>query len=924
MNYRPTSRIIKLALLCCVALIGSCKSSINEKPAIVGYYSYWSIYSPNVHIRHLPLDKLNYLVYRSANVSENGDVFPFDDFADVDRLYPDSDIEDMSFHGSYGELINFKKKFPHLKTIISIGGWESRKIYPTISSSDERMRDFAKKILDFVAFYQFDGIEIDWQIENTSSTEQTAIAEMYKAHFLQLAKIIHTEFQQQANPPIIFINLSQQWLTVDFPLHEIHQYADKLSLRTDYINGYWQKVATHVAPLHSETGQSASKMVERLEQAQIPNRKIILTLAPFAIGWQGVDSTNSGLHNQAMNISWGSWDTTLRGATGLYSREHLINLKNKKGYIEYWDDSAKSSYLFNPSRFGGHFISYENEQALKTKIQYALQHRLGGIAIRQLHNDLRSSESVVNEVYQGVYPLYSLYRYWLSFFENYKERILALVHLSLIFTLAGLAFLIHSMKKKKRIQREKNDYLAISSNLHALNDPLIRLYQLESNTRALSGKISSDQLLQLSQISAGLLKVTTRLVSETQINKHARQPIIEPCSSTYIVECARHLVEADFGHQVKLSTEEQTEQTLLADSLFLTQSCYELCTFIVDAIALHQQPEIAIRTWQESNFSFVIRISSPQLSNIHYLPRAFYRLKELYSAARRFNCSITPTTTNEIGFEIRTNISHTSRKPLAELEWHHHTEEVKEESIEEQQPNITAPALSTEHITPEHPQADPLANLMKFSEANFSAKDAASLIEQACDFFCITQDQELKVSVFQEEQLIAKIGDPNIATISSSDFRIGEYKFIIESETPLEDNDRIFFQVLVGQVQMVRRALKTLAKEPTLLSELIELSTNKDKILYLKADGGYTGIYLQGKKDPSYITMRLRNIKQYFGDDYLVQVHRSYLVNPRRVIKLEKLGKMKFELTLDEAKVPVSRTYIPVLKQSHPEWTEHI
>ena len=66
--------------------------------------------------------------------------------------------------------------------------------------------------------------------------------------------------------------------------------------------------------------------------------------------------------------------------------------------------------------------------------------------------------------------------------------------------------------------------------------------------------------------------------------------------------------------------------------------------------------------------------------------------------------------------------------------------------------------------------------------------------------------------------------------------------------------------------------------------------------------------------------MRLRTIKQYFDDITLVQVHRSYLVNPKKVNRINAIAKLKFELELGTTKIPVSRTYIPMLKENFPHW----
>ena len=63
-----------------------------------------------------------------------------------------------------------------------------------------------------------------------------------------------------------------------------------------------------------------------------------------------------------------------------------------------------------------------------------------------------------------------------------------------------------------------------------------------------------------------------------------------------------------------------------------------------------------------------------------------------------------------------------------------------------------------------------------------------------------------------------------------------------------------------------------------------------------------------------------RTIKQYFEDEALLQIHRSYLVNPKKVTRVVQINKLKFELEINNTRLPISRPYIPTLKKRHPHW----
>lgn len=56
-----------------------------------------------------------------------------------------------------------KEKYPHLRTILSIGGATGSKDFNIILSSDSRIVTAAKSIANAMEEYLFDGIDIDWE-----------------------------------------------------------------------------------------------------------------------------------------------------------------------------------------------------------------------------------------------------------------------------------------------------------------------------------------------------------------------------------------------------------------------------------------------------------------------------------------------------------------------------------------------------------------------------------------------------------------------------------------------------------------------------------------------------------------------------------------------------------------------------------------
>lgn len=144
---------------------------------------------------------------------------------------------------------------------------------------------------------------------------------------------------------------------------------------------------------------------------------------------------------------------------------------------------------------------------------------------------------------------------------------------------------------------------------------------------------------------------------------------------------------------------------------------------------------------------------------------------------------------------------------------------------------------------------------------------------------------------------------------------------VLELSPSSREEDIAYFQSLVAQIQMMRKQISELAKVPQLLSELYEIASQKGHIKYIQADKGYSGIVCDNK-DTIYLSLRFKNIKLYFKDESLLQIHRSYLVNPRKVLRVVQLSKIKYVLQLENERLPIARTYLPLIKENFPHWFE--
>ena len=97
-----------------------------------------------------------------------------------------------------------------------------------------------------------------------------------------------------------------------------------------------------------------------------------------------------------------------------------------------------------------------------------------------------------------------------------------------------------------------------------------------------------------------------------------------------------------------------------------------------------------------------------------------------------------------------------------------------------------------------------------------------------------------------------------------------------------------------------------------------EFEVNLHDLLFVEAMQNYVSIYFlkENKIQKEIIRATLSKVEQQLSDTPIIRCHRSYLVNPNQIQKVEG-NAQGLRLTLhqlEDTQIPVSRKYIPALK----------
>ena len=217
---------------------------------VVAYFAGWS----TLRVADIPADSLTHIIYAFAQIIDGRR-------AATPRWhrepYPD-DPPDVTWSGHFRQLQILKRKHPHLKTLISVGGWNDSPPFSDAAHTDASRQKFARSCADFVSRYGFDGIDIDWEYPGGGGKDPDKSRPEDTRNFTLLLRELRRQLDEQGKT-----DQKKYLLTIATPagpgqyrlleLDQVHAYVDWINLMTYDLAGSWSRKTTFHAPLYVPT-----------------------------------------------------------------------------------------------------------------------------------------------------------------------------------------------------------------------------------------------------------------------------------------------------------------------------------------------------------------------------------------------------------------------------------------------------------------------------------------------------------------------------------------------------------------------------------------------------------------------------------------------------------------------------------------------
>jgi chitinase len=342
----------------------------------VGYWQSWSIYRGDdcnpFRSEHIDASSYTHIVFSFASISAGGTLEAWDFEADVKG-------------GEYQQFLKVKEKYPGTKLMIAVGGWthndpDNERLYRfSNSAATARSRMiFAQSAVAFMRKWGFDGLDIDWEYPGDETRGGDATLD--KGNLVLLCDELRKYFD--AAPEdfelTIAVPASTDRFDVGFDFGGLAKSIDFFNVMAYDLHGVWDDPP--VTGAHSDIAGINFAIEYML--ADVPASQVVMGMPAYGRSYTMTDESCLTL---GCPFDVFSNETAIGGCLDTNGFVPYVEIYDwtrmgeGKGYDSITVDHTTYSAVM--VKDGNQFISYDNVETFKAKVDYASKKCLGGTMV---------------------------------------------------------------------------------------------------------------------------------------------------------------------------------------------------------------------------------------------------------------------------------------------------------------------------------------------------------------------------------------------------------------------------------------------------------------------------------------------------------------------------------------------------------------
>lgn len=369
---------------------------------IVSYYALWSASATgrNFHPSDVDVSQLTHinlafsdLCWRGfgsgAAACQNASVPLQQDYVFDGEMIVGDPTADLALFSQWAAI---RDANPHLKLMISVGGWSWSNNFSNMAQTEETRRAFANSVVDFLRAYKLDGIDIDWEYPVEGGEDDNSRGPEDRDNFLLMTQTLRDTLDAAGSEDgkyyLATIAASQgDSFVTNAQLAQSSRYLDYINLMTYDYSGSWDTLAHHNAPLfydknHPQDYAKRNNVLGAIlghESGGVPNYKLSVGIPFYGKGWIGCPPDGQ-YQTCAGATPFGTWENGAFDFTDIQD-----NYMTQEAYDAYWNDASKAAYLYNPDN--GVFLTYNDDRSMMYVASLVKSLDLAGIMSWEISGD---------------------------------------------------------------------------------------------------------------------------------------------------------------------------------------------------------------------------------------------------------------------------------------------------------------------------------------------------------------------------------------------------------------------------------------------------------------------------------------------------------------------------------------------------------
>jgi chitinase len=169
-----------------VALYVVVLTSVHALYRNVVYFHEWSPLTNKFNVMDIDGSRITHINYAFAYPNNNGTLtFEYPETA-FKHVYG-QDLGPTAVQGNFGQLNEFKRRYRHVRVLLSLGGWGYNDVFVKIAANSTLRSIFVNNTITLITNLGLDGIDIDWEFPVSSTVDDfISLLQDYRTAFNQL------------------------------------------------------------------------------------------------------------------------------------------------------------------------------------------------------------------------------------------------------------------------------------------------------------------------------------------------------------------------------------------------------------------------------------------------------------------------------------------------------------------------------------------------------------------------------------------------------------------------------------------------------------------------------------------------------------------------------------------------------------------